>query len=97
MSTGDLHEQLKHRALDYVNLVREFLELDPIGELRPGLRNSAHECPVARSIKDGEVMYVLVTPDECYIHGEHSVLRPSGAVSEFIRAVDRGEYPELTL
>lgn len=77
-------------ALTEVNTLRAHHNIGPaLTTLPQGSTYSRDTCPVALAIR-GWASPAWVTPD-----GTDANLRPSRVLSAFMRAFDRGLYPEL--
>lgn len=90
----------KRAALRFANRIRRMLGLEPVTELRKGLRQDSTSCPIARTIKyqAGGRRYVSVTELRASFRGPDGARKhipvPLGA-QYFIGAFDAGEYRDL--
>lgn len=91
-------------ALDHVNDVRFLLGLNPVTELERGLQAKAASCPVVCSIlKDVEDRYNALSWQRTtvyhgnFLFGERVIyaMGMSDLASQFQKAFDAGEFPEL--
>lgn len=91
----------ERKALEFVNGIRDDLDLDPMASMLPGQPRLAGHCPVACTIAfgdDTEGRQVLVVSDKVSVYDNGCAVREAmtdEATRSWIRSFDRGEIPEL--
>lgn len=87
----------KREALEFVNAIRAEFMAPPLEMLPKGSMSASRDCVIARAIKDGSGLDVLVNSHHVTVilpEGNREALVPN-KVGNFIRAFDHCRYPEL--
>lgn len=84
------------QTLKFINEVRGSRSLEPLTEIRRGLRSCAGTCPIANSLKDSDEIFVEVSGTTYVVGNSDKMTLPDCAVG-FIYEFDNGYLPEYDI